>query len=42
LRGAVDGASSEERVRVGRATAEAVACIEDLKRRCDKELGDAG
>jgi ParB family chromosome partitioning protein len=41
VRGAIDGASNEQRMLVGRASAEAAACVEDLKRRCDRELGDA-
>jgi ParB-like chromosome segregation protein Spo0J len=40
-RGAVDGATPEERAQVGRASTEAVASVEDLKRRCERELGDA-
>jgi ParB/RepB/Spo0J family partition protein len=41
VRGAIDGAMAEQRAQVSRASAEAVACVEDLKRRCDRELGDA-
>jgi len=41
VRGAVDGATEEERERVRRASAEACAGVEELKRRCDRELGDA-
>ena len=41
VRGATDGATAEQRAQVSRASAEAVACVEDMKRRCDRELGDA-
>lgn len=41
-RGATDGASEDERERVRRACGEAYAGCCDLKRRCDRELGDAG
>jgi hypothetical protein len=40
-RGAVDGASAEERARVRRACDEAHAGVGELQRRCEKELGDA-
>jgi hypothetical protein len=38
--GAIDGATEQERERVRRACVEACAGVEDLKRRCDRELGD--
>jgi len=41
-RGAVDGASEDERERVRRACGEAYAGACDLKGRCERELGDAG
>jgi len=41
VRGAIDGASEDERERVRRACVEAYAGIGDLHRRCEKELGDA-
>jgi hypothetical protein len=40
-RGAIDGATEDERERVRRASAEAWCCVEELKRRCERELGDA-
>jgi len=40
-RGAIDGATDDERGRVRRACGEALAEIEGLKHRCDRELGDA-
>jgi ParB family chromosome partitioning protein len=40
-RGAVDDAVEDERERVRRACVEAHGHVEDLKRRCDRELGDA-
>jgi hypothetical protein len=40
-RGAVDGVGEEGRERVRRACGEAHAGVEELKRRCDRELGDA-
>jgi len=40
-RGALDGATEAERAHVGRASAEVAACAQDLKRQCDRELGDA-
>lgn len=42
LRGAVDGVREEERARVRHACGEAHAGVGELKRRCDRELGDAG
>lgn len=41
-KGAAEGAEGEERAEVVRATADALAEVESLKRCCDKELGDAG
>ncbi len=41
-RGAIDGASEDERERVRRACGEAYARCCDLKRRSERELGDAG
>jgi ParB/RepB/Spo0J family partition protein len=41
-RGAIDGASEQERERVRRACGEAFASACDLKRRWERELGDAG
>jgi hypothetical protein len=41
VRGAIDGATPEQRAQVNRASAEAATCVEDLKRRCDREVGDA-
>jgi ParB family chromosome partitioning protein len=40
-RGAIDGASEDERARVRRACGEAQAGVSDLQRRCERELGDA-
>jgi ParB/RepB/Spo0J family partition protein len=42
VRGAIDGASEDERGRVRRACGEAYASACDLKCRCERELGDAG
>jgi ParB family chromosome partitioning protein len=42
VRGAVDGASEDERQRVVRACGEAHAGVCDLQRRCNREVGDAG
>jgi ParB-like chromosome segregation protein Spo0J len=41
VRGAIDGESDRERDRVRGACDEAVGSVEDLKRRCDREIGDA-
>lgn len=41
VRGAIDGATEQQRAQVSRASGEVAACVEDLKRRCDRELGDA-
>ena len=41
-RGALDGATSEERQQVMVACGEVRAEIDVLSRRCDKELGDVG
>jgi ParB-like chromosome segregation protein Spo0J len=41
VRGAIDGATEPQRAQVGRASAEAAACMEALKRQCDQELNDA-
>jgi ParB-like chromosome segregation protein Spo0J len=41
VRGAIDGATEDERERVRRACGEATAGVGDLQRRCEKELGDA-
>jgi ParB family chromosome partitioning protein len=40
-RGAIDGASEDERARVRRACGEAHAGVSDLQRRCERELGNA-
>jgi hypothetical protein len=39
-RGAIDGASEDERARVRRASSEAHTGVSDLHRRCERELGD--
>jgi ParB family transcriptional regulator, chromosome partitioning protein len=41
VRGAIDGASEDERARVRRSCGEAYAGVGDLQRRCEKELCDA-
>jgi hypothetical protein len=41
VRGAIDGATEDERERVRRACGEATAGVGDLQRRCERELGDA-
>jgi ParB-like chromosome segregation protein Spo0J len=40
-RGAIDGATEDERAQVRRACDEAHARVDELKRRCERELGDA-
>ena len=42
LRGVMDGAVGGERERVRAAAAEVHAEVESLRRRCNKEAGDAG
>lgn len=40
-RGAIDGATGEQREQVRRASTEAAASAEELKSRCEREMGDA-